>query len=110
MKLYATTTSERASKGQGGNKNLEIIIKGQELEGIPTRQDLFRLTMEVENGSLTAKILDYIEGEEILLYPRHILDDFDTSYPEFKQKGKSQKGEICRHCGKIHKGDFAICN
>lgn len=27
MKLYATTTSERASKGQGGNKYLEIEIK-----------------------------------------------------------------------------------
>lgn len=26
MKLYATTTSERASKGQGGNKHLEINI------------------------------------------------------------------------------------
>lgn len=26
MKLYATTTSERASKGQGGNKYLEIDV------------------------------------------------------------------------------------
>ena len=26
MKLYATTTSERASKGQGGNKYLDIEI------------------------------------------------------------------------------------
>lgn len=26
MKLYATTTSERASKGQGGNKFLKILI------------------------------------------------------------------------------------
>jgi len=26
MKLYATTTSERASKGQGGNKYLDIKI------------------------------------------------------------------------------------
>lgn len=27
MKLYATTTSERASKGQGGNEYLDIEIK-----------------------------------------------------------------------------------
>lgn len=27
MKLYATTTSERASKGQGGNDYLEIELK-----------------------------------------------------------------------------------
>jgi len=26
MKLYATTTSERASKGQGGNKELDISL------------------------------------------------------------------------------------
>jgi len=26
MKLYATTTSERATKGQGGNEYLDIII------------------------------------------------------------------------------------
>jgi hypothetical protein len=29
MKLYATTTSERASKGQGGNKYLDIIIRNE---------------------------------------------------------------------------------
>jgi hypothetical protein len=33
MKLYATTTSERASKGQGGNDYLDIIIN-QEKENI----------------------------------------------------------------------------
>lgn len=26
MKLYATTTSERASKGQGGNEFIDIVI------------------------------------------------------------------------------------
>ncbi len=29
MKLYATTTSERASKGQGGNEFLNIEVKGE---------------------------------------------------------------------------------
>ena len=29
MKLYATTTSERASKGQGGNEYLNIEITGE---------------------------------------------------------------------------------
>ena len=29
MKLYALTTSERASKGQGGNDYLEISISGE---------------------------------------------------------------------------------
>ena len=28
MKLYATATSERSSKGQGGNKYLDIVLTG----------------------------------------------------------------------------------
>lgn len=30
MNLYATTTSERATKGQGGNEYLEIAVKGED--------------------------------------------------------------------------------
>lgn len=38
MRLYATTTSERATKGQGGNKHLiiEVLVeseKGREIVG-----------------------------------------------------------------------------
>lgn len=29
MKLYATTTSERASKGQGGNKFIDVLFTGE---------------------------------------------------------------------------------
>lgn len=29
MKLYATITSERASKGQGGNEYLKIIVRNE---------------------------------------------------------------------------------
>jgi len=32
MKLYSTITSERASKGQGGNKYIEIVLL-QEING-----------------------------------------------------------------------------
>lgn len=34
MKLYATITSERATKGQGGNEFLEIEIKNEKRETI----------------------------------------------------------------------------
>ena len=34
MKLYATTTSERASKGQGGNEYLETVILNTEQKPI----------------------------------------------------------------------------
>jgi hypothetical protein len=36
MKLYATTTSERASKGQGGNDYIDIIITDEKQNVIKT--------------------------------------------------------------------------
>ncbi len=37
MKLYATVTSERASKGQGGNTHLEVTLQGGEYRDILAR-------------------------------------------------------------------------
>lgn len=34
MKLYATTTSERATKGQGGNEFLQILLTSDNAENI----------------------------------------------------------------------------
>lgn len=34
MKLYATTTSERATKGQGGNEYIHITLKDENQEPI----------------------------------------------------------------------------
>jgi hypothetical protein len=45
MKLYAKTTSERASKGQGGNKFLSVVITvGEENE----KQDILVAQVERE--------------------------------------------------------------
>lgn len=75
MRLYATTTSERASKGQGGNQYLDIRIKdkdGQEFA--------------------TFFISDMPDGIII----RYDIDD-DVAYfeKEPKTKGEKQKGEQC---------------
>jgi hypothetical protein len=79
MKLYATTSSERASKGQGGNEFLTIEIKAEGFEGIPTRQNLYCISIsKQENNGLYAELLKYSNHEII------ILDNI---------KGKSQKGE-----------------
>lgn len=40
MKLYAITTSERASKGQGGNTHLEFTMQGGEYRDILIRFDV----------------------------------------------------------------------
>ncbi len=44
MKLYAITTSERASKGQGGNEFLKIEVKNQEKATI--------LVIEIKDSNL----------------------------------------------------------
>jgi len=80
MKLYATTTSERASKGQGGNQFLTIEIKAEGFTGIPTRTNLYRLSLSKNdnNGGLYAELLKYSTHEII------VLDNI---------KGEKQKGD-----------------
>lgn len=79
MKLYATTTSERASKGQGGNKFSRTIITADE-----------EMVIDI-------LVEDYSEDEW-----RVRLDLLGEVYFRTtpKTKGKSQKGDnwICEEC------------
>jgi hypothetical protein len=74
MKLYATTTSERATKGQGGNDYLDIKITFDD-NGIIKPLKAFKITLN-ENG------FPIIRG-----YPL-----------ELEQKGEKQKGGNCWRC------------
>lgn len=81
MKLYATVTSERASKGQGGNDYIYIKIQGA-LPGVATLLDL-----EIKpdgNGHATI-----VKAYGILLE---------------QLKGNKQKGE---HVHEYHYGECA---
>ena len=71
MKLYATVTSERASKGQGGNDKIEIEITGE--NKIP----LAFITV-LPSGTI---MVEEQEGGEVFL-----------------EKGERQKGEKCNDC------------
>lgn len=80
MKLYATTTSERASKGQGGNDFLDINITN-------------------EHKEIIANI--YIKNNKVhFTFPSHYLESKKEHYTYtlnselLQQIGKSQKGEI----------------
>ena len=77
MKLYATTTSERASKGQGGNKYLNVFINIDE-----RRSDRFRLFITCH------------DDETITL----ALADMDKPFPNTVWsetiRGEKQKGEL----------------
>jgi hypothetical protein len=81
MKLYATVSSERATKGQGGNKHL-LSVMTAEIDG--ERQEI---------ASMSAVVTDYGYKFQFSLP--------DGRKGEIKLKGKSQKGEsTCEICGK----------
>jgi len=86
MKIYATVTSERASKGQGGNKYLEIEVKAEKLEEIPTRANIYRLSLKVEDNRLYAEFHDYSNGttQDLITF-------------RGQPKGEKQKGDKCAH-------------
>lgn len=83
MRLYATVTSERASKGQGGNESLDIEITHEE-EG------------------LVWKIEGRIVGDEITYTLYNVL--YGGTY-ETKLKGEKQKGEHDCICDEDHGSD-----
>jgi len=79
MKLYATVSSERASKGQGGNKFLDILIEVQDLERTP----------------LTFLRVEQRDNEFVLFNSEtgKIYDTKPVENVELLEKGKRQKGE-----------------
>lgn len=93
MKLYATVTSERASKGQGGNRFLEVEILAEKLEGIPTRANIYRLLITAgDDNRLYATLHDYTNGttQDLITF-------------RGQQKGEQQKGEYSSgSCKKYH--------
>jgi hypothetical protein len=78
MKLYATTTSERASKGQGGNEYLDINITGE--ENIP----LWKIRVD-KKGWYNLTIHNLVNTRKSYKY--------DCIYDD-EIKGKRQKGDI----------------
>lgn len=94
MTLYATTTSERASKGQGGNKFIRVNFA---IGSAKDSKEVMSIVLD-DKGIFTIRDKNHNVFEEI-----HIENLLLVS------KGKQKKGEICRHCGRVHKNDTAIC-
>ena len=85
MKLYATTTSERASKGQGGNDFLEI-----ELKAFDRDRPVGHITIDLVTDS-TEKLNQYI----IKWYPDGIDGEADGyTDPTILKEGHRDEGEI----------------
>src|SRR5437867_909498 len=88
MKLYAIVTSERASKGQGGNEYVRVELKDDSEQVIA----VFRAIPDVTNTRLTISI----RGKQ--------------QYTEYIPKGEKQKGENCIKCGStLPKGFTHLC-
>lgn len=90
MKLYATTTSERASKGQGG-KYLLIDIYNEK------KQHLYCIS--VKDNTLRVSV------------PSMFKNDYKVIFSNtWETKGKSQKGEkVYCECGNKKKADELWC-
>jgi len=87
MLLYATTTSERASKGQGGNEFIKTDI---------TFNEKLIARLELKKNNAGEFILGLIEFNE---------NEFGVKASTiWREKGKSQKGEIDYTCPKCKNG------
>lgn len=89
MKLYATTTSERARKGQGGNDYLNIVIRNEKQQ--PIAHMTFypdvphRITL-LDSEEWDVDSVAWIGTDD---------DTKDQSIGMYKpQKGEKQKGEM----------------
>ena len=98
MKLYATVTSERATKGQGGNEFLEIEIT--------TQYDKKLYTL----ANLQVTPVPTKESKNARLFIRRGGTTWEWIPTEEKLKGKRQKGEClvfegsnfnCKNCGTL---------
>lgn len=92
MKLYASVSSERATKGQGGNKQLRIVLKGSE----PSDGELFNMSVEPDGyGHARIRI---VHGS--ISFLRSLVDKTNEAIEwqlELEQaKGEKEKGE-CKH-------------
>lgn len=112
MKLYVKSTSERAAKGQGGNRYIEI--------------ELLAFDRENPVGIILLEVLEDSDGKR----KQYIVQFQDPEFPEeweiLKEghedegtiqtiiKGKRQKGELCLTCnstGWISNNEFCLnCN
>ena len=83
MKLYASVSSERATKGQGGNKQVTVNLKIDPV----ARKEIGNLVMRHENGIYTVYYYPINENclEQKLNSGRVLL---------YETKGEKQKGEM----------------
>lgn len=90
MKLYATVTSERASKGQGGNEYINFVLRNETQEVILTLQVKQTPYIDYE-----VEILKFLPTNKMMV---QVLED-----KQLQTKGEKQTGEVCgmKNCNNV---------
>ncbi len=99
MKLYATVTSERATKGQGG-EYLDIDIKNSDKMVVAT----IKVRPDRLNGQSITVWHDSRTDVRVHKDSAWNRDIYETPYQQGKTKGEKQKGEKCAICGQPTNG------
>lgn len=98
MKLYATVSSERASKGQGGSKRCDATFTvermGKRLEVVKVfmqrnEDNSYRIVVSLPYHQSTETVLEMNEHNNLYSIEERVRDE---------QKGEKQKGEQCPTC------------
>lgn len=99
MKLYATTTSERSTKGQGGNEYLNIDINVTDQTQPQYRARVINDTLKdgTELGQIYISFEAFYFGKWKQVYT-------DTVFTNVEPKGEKQKTAKCGICGKPTNG------
>lgn len=117
MKLYATVIGMKqgkyVEKGQGSNQSLQIEILADGLKSIPTRANMYRISLNVGNANeLQAELLDYSTGKTIHLTEHaHDWGAFGKCVDCGKwniEKGEKQKGESIGEIGYPSDNGFPV--
>jgi hypothetical protein len=111
MKLYATTTSERASSGQGGNQYIDIELKG-EIDGNRIVLGKFRLAKEYDKKGF--QFVEMIQSRSPFLRVDVWQRETKTIEAMLKEKGKTDHciycqtprnelfdGNVCGNCNSL---------
>ena len=109
MLLYGTITSERASKGQGGNKSITTSLCVGSVED--SREVAQIILTAHKDNTYTIELFDS-EAEGTPSKWKHGTLSLELARLEVatKQKGKREKGEMCLKCGEPIDGHYVHFN
>lgn len=97
MKLYATIESDRATKGQGGNKQLDILLQIDP----KLRVEAGRIVMKAEEDGYTIKYYPICGASYRATKDKNVITLLDTTNSK-KQKGELDGIEKDKHFNDFH--------